>query len=560
MFTRGCDPWTGTLHHYEDCEAIITNKTKMKRYCSYALLLISLLFILFCVIHSQGHFHYSRLISTEEEIRQIKSIRTETDKELLDEITFDNFPLLFDELTSRWFCSISPDTDHADPAVDYSPRGSKVHIAFSGELKPGDYVPFTAYTDTEYRNYTLAVTTLPLIHIRSTETDYLTGIDINEIHPVTFSLYDNRPDSLYPVVNSDAAIHIRGNGSRYYDKKSFRLSLTRREAGKEIKENQIPLLGLRQDGDWILYAAYNDQEKIREIFSSNLWLRSCGDDNSFGLKNGMEYRYAELFWNREYCGLYALGYPIDAKQMGVQPDVTGHYDEFVFKQKHWGPKTEGPNPDYDGLILQHEANQSDTNNAIGFSKMYFSMLEAGAPNGLWNNDEANALDIWLFVKLIQAADTVNSEGKMRNMFLTIKKSGTGTKILYTPWDMDISWGNRINSYNSVTYPYDLDVNDNSIEMTINPVSVLLDKDPSIVKKVKEQYAKLRAGGWSDEAINSMLDVFEQKIYDSGAYQRDMERWPDGKYQDPELKLSLFREYVLGRLQSMDTWIEDLPLP
>ena len=35
--------------------------------------------------------------------------------------------------------------------------------------------------------------------------------------------------------------------------------------------------------------------------------------------------------------------------------------------------------------------------------------------------------------------------------------------------------------------------------------------------------------------------------------------PDGKYQDPELKLSLFRDYVHGRLRSMDTRIEDLPV-
>ena len=289
-------------------------------------------------------------------------------------------------------------------------------------------------------------------------------------------------------------------------------------------------------------------------------MSSCGDDNSFGLKNGMEYRYAELFWNRQYCGLYALGYPIDAKQMGIRPDITGHYEEFVFKQRHWGPKTEGPDPEYDGLILQFDANQSDINNGIGFTKMFFSMLESGAPNGLWNTDEKNALDIWLFVKLIQAADTVNTEGKMRNMFLTIKKSDTGMKILFTPWDMDISWGNRINPYNSVTYPYYLDINDNSIEMNINPVSVLLNKDPSVVNKVKDQYAQLRSSGWSEEAIDIMLDDLEQKIYDSGAYVREMERWPDGKYQDPELRLSLFREYVHGRLRSMDTWIEDLPLP
>ena len=535
----------------------------MKRCLSAGLLLISLCLLFLSVLRSRDPRHCSELSVRESELQQIRNNRTGTGRDLLDRLTFNQYPLFFDEANARWFYSVDPDAPVTDPTVGSSSSEKNVKIAFSGEILPGAYVPFIVYTDSEYKEYELAVTTLPLIRIESPD-DYLTGIVLEDVHPISFTLFDNRADSHYPYVQSEGTIHIRGEISRFFEKKNFRITLTDKGTGREPVENLTPLLGLRADGDWILYSAYNDQEKIRNVFTSNLWMGSCADDNSFGLKNGMEYRYAELFWNRQYCGLYALGYPIDPKQMDVHPDASGHYEEFLFKQKHWGPGTGGSDPDYDGLILQQEASQSDLNNGIGITKMYFSMLENGAANGLWNNDEKNVLDIWLFIKLIQGGGQVNKSeypGKLRNMYLTIKKSDTGTKILYTPWDLDMSWGNLTNTYDpsvrNYTCPYILEADNNSYEMTVNPVSILREKDPEINRMIRERYTELRAGGWSEETIDAMLDGYERDIYGSGAYIRDMERWPDGNYQDPEAGLSIFREYVHERLSSMDSLIAAL---
>ena len=530
----------------------------MKHFIPLSCLLVSLGILFFCIMVPQNQTQFSDLLSDENEYRQIFAEHKKTNDNILSNLSFNDYPLFYDELKSRWYYSVDPQNPILDPTVSFSSAEEKIHLAFPEEIIIGSSVSFAAYTDSEYRLYELTTTTLPLVHIECEDSDYLTGIELSDVHKINFSLFDNRSDSLFPFVKSEGSIHIRGNGSRFYDKKAFRVQLTQQKGtGDEIRENQIPLLGLRKDGDWLLYAAYNDQEKIREVFSSKLWLESCGNDNSFGIKNGNEYRFIELFWNHQYCGLYALGYPIDAKQVGIRPNAAGHYEDFLFKQKHWGPKTDGPDPEYDGLILQFNAEQTDVNNGIQLTKMYFSMLEKGASNGLWSNDEKNALDIWLFLKLIQAADTVNTDGKMRNMFITIKKSEKGRIFLYTPYDMDISWGNRINPYNRITYPYYYDVQDNSVEMTVNPVSILRQKDSGIIKLIQNRYSQLRANGWSEQAMDILIDGFEQDIFSSGAYLRDMERWPDGSYQDPSLGLSIFREYVHNRLQSMDSYIETL---
>ena len=51
----------------------------------------------------------------------------------------------------------------------------------------------------------------------------------------------------------------------------------------------------------------------------------------------------------------------------------------------------------------------------------------------------------------------------------------------------------------------------------------------------------------------MLDGYETKIFDSGAYLREMERWQKGSYEDPALKLSVFKSYVLERLKACDQY-------
>ena len=80
-------------------------------------------------------------------------------------------------------------------------------------------------------------------------------------------------------------------------KKGYAVSLTQESVGGHLRDNDISLLGMRQDDDWVLYAAYNDQEKIRNVFSCNLWKDFCSTDNERGIDTGVEYRYLELFMN-----------------------------------------------------------------------------------------------------------------------------------------------------------------------------------------------------------------------------------------------------------------------
>ena len=522
----------------------------MKRYLAAVFLFLSVILAIVSVSGTADRYDVSALQISGEDLSVLTASRTETGKELLKKININSFPLLFDESKARWFYT-AQETPVDGSTADFSSDEKDLKIAIAGDLTPGNDAQLIAYTDHEYRIYTLVITTLPLIHIEAETTE----IPSFPALPIRFSLYENNDRTRHTIITSDGTIHVRGNGTSLYIKKPYRIALTTKTVGGEQKENDTALLGLRQDGDWLLYPGYNDEEKIRNVFSSNLWFNSCADNNSLGLKIGMEYRYAELFFNHKYWGLYAIGYPIDAKQVRVQPEQTGHYEEFIFKQRRWGPEHRDVSDFEAFLQLQFRAEDADRDYGYYLMNLFFEEFYADFPHGTGIVEEPNAIDIWLFTKLIQGKDMISHENAVNNIIYLIKKTDQGRKILFAPWDMDATWGNII----SFSSHYKMDPNDNSLEMSVNPVSSILKNgtDPQMAKKIKQRYTELRAGSWSDQAIFEMLDGFEQNIYGSGAYLREMERWPKGEYRDPEEGLSRFRAYVQARLRSMDEYIGKL---
>ena len=525
---------------------------------TFGFLLISISLFVVLFFCSQDQSRFSDLRVSPDEFQRIRENRVRKDSLFLADLRFDDRPLFFDEEKSAWFYSAPQDDSAPDPAVKLTGAAVTPKLAFTGEILPGKTVSMLAYNDAEYCEYSLVITTLPLIRIESDADDFPPSEKETD-HNIRFTMVDNRTSSHPAVIRSEGQIHVRGQGSATYEKKSYRLTLFEKRGDKTQHENKRSLLGLRSDGDWLLYPGYNDQEKIRNVFSSNLWLASCGSDNSFGLQNGNEYRYVELFMNRHYWGLYAIGYPIDMKQMQIFPNMRGEYEEFLFKQAVWGPKGDHNSADEDGLEIDPDVKKSEADFGYSILKMYFEYLEAGAVNGLAHNDKDNPVDIWLFLKLIQADDSISPLRKtVNNIFYTIKVDGEGRKILYTPWDMDRSWGNTVDlSLHNTTGEYALKPDDDRYEMRFNPVSIMLRSGNEITGRIRERYDALRKDRWSDETIGTMLDGFEQDIFGSGAYLREMERWPEGSYIDPDLGLSLFRAYVSERFRYMDAYISGL---
>lgn len=94
--------------------------------------------------------------------------------------------------------------------------------------------------------------------------------------------------------NGKIGIEIRGSTSQQYPKKSYGLE-TRDSTGLRLN---VPLLGMPEENDWILYGAYPDKTLMRNEITYHLFSRM----QAWSPRTV----YCELLINDEYMGVYSL--------------------------------------------------------------------------------------------------------------------------------------------------------------------------------------------------------------------------------------------------------------
>ena len=96
--------------------------------------------------------------------------------------------------------------------------------------------------------------------------------------------------------SSLAWFRIRGNSSRNFPKKNYRIELVADETGIENKE--LPLLGMNPDNDWALHGPFLDKTLLRNYVWMNLSAEIMG--------YAPEVRFCEVLLDGEYIGVYVL--------------------------------------------------------------------------------------------------------------------------------------------------------------------------------------------------------------------------------------------------------------
>jgi hypothetical protein len=497
------------------------------------------------------------------------------------DVTFNGQTLIADHTSNTLFYSLNKNDEASFCPKALVLSDPEAYVAIDREItaemiENAETARLAVIKGDEYREFELAVTTLPIMKI-----DYTGDIEEYECDMNMF-LYDNgEKTGEICATTSGGTIRYRGASTLFYPKKAFKLNLKRYEGGV-LKNNPQPLLGMRDDDDWLLYAAYNDMEKVRDVFSENLWYETLANDNSWGVKAGMCYRYVEVILNGRYHGLYALGFPVDEKQLNLSGDCA---KEALYKKKTWDSEDTlevsqwGIQPGYEAktdnkyVLSGYEGEfgyykDSKGNEVYDLSEyallyehyLYLARHSDDSEALLKCVDIDNLIDINIFFNLIQGEDNVEGH-LLKNEFIAVKRDQeNGFKVLYAPWDMDISWGNKwiddgdANFTASYYYmPYD-----NFPGEFGYYEEILINNDTDILEKTAAKYKELRSDKWSYDNIDKMIDSYEADIFVSGAFYRDKERWPDGIYEvDCEKKLDWFRQYVHLRLEFLDGYYDHI---
>ncbi len=532
----------------------------MRRVLGISVLAASVIMGVYLTCFLGGSIHYSQCMVNSGQAAGITQMRAKTEG-LLDALIFDEEKLFYDDRSRTFYYSLVKGSAGAyDPEVELRGADADLEIAFlademtADQIKNNETVYFLVYSEDAYSEYYLKWTTLPMMNIECRVESPEEIAD--EPVPMNITVFDNQPGAAKRLVSSDGTICIRGGSTRGYDKKGYAVSLTQESVGGHLRDNDISLLGMRQDDDWVLYAAYNDQEKIRNVFSCNLWKDFCSTDNERGIDTGVEYRYLELFMNGEYWGLYALGYKVDRKQMQIGNDIA---KEALYKVVTWADSSRVYTTGGNGYELK--GIDSDDGDWSCLLMEYYGDLAAkpGDDERLYSKiDLDNAIDLYLFFNLIQGDDSV-AGNLVKNLYILIRRGEDGRLTgLYAPWDMDISWGNIWEADAPLfTVPYGISADVNYVMESEFLDQLIRDGDEAVWDRIYEKYRQLRSSAWSEERLNAMLDQYEADIYASGAYLRDMERWPGGHYAEAADGLGTFRRYVMERLQEMDAYYDRL---
>ena len=486
---------------------------------------------------------------------EIKKTRALADDMSL-KVYFDEQELFYDKAAGAFFYSLIDDKETAyDPSVDVT-GDANLQFAFLNSGITDDAIanntPLTCifYNDDNYCIRNIICSFLPLMNIECDGeiTEIETGMNMR--------LYDNRKQCATRDMSSEGFIRIRGGNTRSFPKKPLKIALVHSKESDNPQSNNMSLLGMRKDDDYILYPAYNDAEKVRNVFSQNLWYNSCNKNNRYGVTTGVEYRFLELFINGEYSGLYALGYTPDEKMIGISKneEYVGFYKRLVGVES-----SEVAYNEYGGLLGWRVVNLPAGEDEESYSGNRWDPLMDYLEN-LQNNssdvnalkkciDIDNAIDYTLFINLVQGDDNL-----FKNYYLFVREIPGGFYSYYCPWDLDVAWGNM----------FVPNVKNGYLQYGHKPYYNLLFEDlyfgqimagdcADIVEKSCDRFAQLRKGAWSDDTIRKMLDEYEKDVCSSGAYLRDKERWSDGSYRaegEPN-NFDKFRAYVAERLSEAD---------
>lgn len=494
---------------------------------------------------------------TEEEILQLLATHSQAAEPFFTELAFSGEKLPYDRNTSTFYLPLNMETDTWERG-QLTSLASGVSLIFEEDftgadkqeaIKNGTKFRFYAVRDGEYQECWLTVTGLSVVSIE-TEAD----ADA-EIFGGSAYFWDSSTKVDW-TSSSILEANIRGNTSRTYEKKGYKLSLKKQNKNGEIVEDKKSLFGLRNDDEWLLNAMYSDSSKIRDKLSADIWAEIGAYQEEFPEAYfGTRMTYVEVFFNHEYWGLYVLMEPVDSKQLDRTKEGEGGQEEYSYKsvtpqdvsteellnQEAYGETLSGFELKGSHTVIDRTSWEP----LLSYLELRdLSDDEAFAAAASELTDREGALDIWIY---LQAVLGIDNRGK--NMYYVAKNRGNRQVVYFAPWDMDITWGDAL-SEGTGDNVWDVGLftalYSERINWSFGDRLIELDVDGSC-DYVSERWKELRQGVLSDESLTEEIDGLIHQVRDSGALERDAERWPDSNSgQDYELfvRMALYRMKIL----------------
>lgn len=342
-------------------------------------------------------------------------------------------------------------------------------------------------------------------------------------------------------------------------------------------DHDVKLFGLRSDNNWMLDAGQTDVFRMRNRIAMDIWndiaSRPYHSDEKPNARNGVRGLMVEVFLNHEYRGIYNFSELIDRKQLKLKKidEDTGEIHGCLYKGLDWNHTQM-----FD--LLDNYDNNKET--LYGIEVKYPNLNDADttdwAPYFNANNyaiecsDEAfeqnisDYFDIPVLVDyslLVSVVNALDNSGK--NMYWAIYDKATTKRLTPTPWDLDITFGQRWggilvnpeNDHTSPSYFTDVDV---FIFFRLYKGNVLQFND-----RLNQRYQSLRQAGepLSTDSLISRVTQYYQAMKKSGAARRETAKWSgDSDVWGDTIDFDSEYEYICNWITQHMAIIDDTTFP
>ena len=356
----------------------------------------------------------------------------------------------------------------------------------------------------------------------------------------------NSIDDIFNDYDGRITIEKRGNSSQEQEKPPYRFETV----DKNGENNNVELLGLPEENDWILYAPWSDKSLMRNVLIYSL-------SNDMG-RYAPRSEFVELYLNKEYRGVYVLMEKIkrDKNRVAISKldpngnsgdDITGGYI-LKFDWAETGDNNGGFYSLIDGMRYNYHYPKPDeiSSEQESYIQSFINSYENTMNSNNYNTEEgySNFIDIGSFVDFIILQEiSRNVDAYGLSTYIYKDKESINNKLTAGPiWDFNHGFGNcdyykawETDGWN-INYIYD-DMDQRAFWW------LKMWNDDNFKEMVIDRYKVLRGSILSTNNVNTKIDQYVYKLGNS--VNKNFTKWP------------ILGEYIWPNKQVFDTYQEEI---
>lgn len=481
---------------------ISTKRKKIKKVILFFLIVIVLILLGFTLYYS-GYIEVGKNLIKGEK----------TKKDIIDEIIINDISLNYDSLTNTYYLPIILE-ENKETKLDIQLQSSynlssKIDgREFKKEIEISEIIDYEKTYELDVENflykekYYIKFTNIPSISLNFDEENASFEYIYSEFLITDPNYKENNTKYQY---SDDSEIRYRGSSTGGYPKKGYRIKLE--------KEPNFGMLGMTKSRKWILDGLVTDSSCLRTKVSSEIWNKMNEDlpkEKHLDLKS----EFVEVYINDKYVGLYLLKEAINEELLNLEEDgvlIKGIDWNTIDFNNYSNIESEAFGP----FEIKYPENKKQYpeawKNILDKMKIYYSGdISFEALNKTFYVD--NAVNHKIFLLITQALDNY----EYKNIYYSIKNDEEDTKVLITPWDVDLTFGMLWNG-DKEAYTEQYDRVGEIVEGYAIPI------DTETKESYKRRWNILTKEALSKEEINKLIDEQFEFLNKANSLERENKR-------------------------------------